>query len=98
MAELKLNAKLEGEKLVVDLETSGLDAYRWDAPENIPVIFLFVAENVHVITLDEGERPPSEVRSHNEICQVKMMSDEDVAKYASSVVAQSYDQVAAEPI
>jgi hypothetical protein len=73
---------IENQTLHLDQFTTDLEAYRWNAPNDLPVFFVFVGNDVHIITLDEQEESFEEVCSNNQIKAVRLITDEEVEQYA----------------
>ena len=74
--------KIESKVLIVDIESTDLDAYRWNAPGKVPVFFIFISNEVHIITLDDDEKPFTTVKTNNQEKKVKIVTDEEVVMYA----------------
>jgi hypothetical protein len=78
-----LDCAILGDKLhISNLETNNLDVYRWDAPGKVPVFFVFAGYDVHIITLDDDEKPFDRVSSINQEVGVQIVTDEDIAMYS----------------
>ncbi len=76
--------ELSGNILLVNDETESLDAYRWNAPYNQPVFFVFSSSScLHIITLDEAEAPFDRVISRNEEKVVRLITNEEVQLHAA---------------
>ncbi len=75
--------KIVGETLYIhNVESTDLDAYRWYAPGKVPVSFVFVANVVHIITLEDDELEFTQVCTVNQTVDVTTVSDEEVVMYA----------------
>jgi hypothetical protein len=82
-ATVKPEFKIVGETLYIhNVVSTDLDAYRWYAPGQIPVSFVFVANEVHIITLDDDEQEFTQVCSLNQTVDVTTVTDEEVVMYA----------------
>ena len=71
-----------GSSLQLDAPTNDLNAYCWTAPGDVPVFFVFAEDNVHIITLDDGEQPLEQVCSRTQTVAFQPVSDEEVLRYA----------------
>ena len=75
--------KIVGETLHIhNVESTDLDAYRWYAPGKVPVSFVFVANQVHIITLDDDEQEFTQVCTANQTVDVATVTDEECVLYA----------------
>ncbi|MCE1226270.1 MAG: hypothetical protein LWW87_07270 [Geobacteraceae bacterium] len=72
---------IENQTLHLDEFTTDLEAFRWNAPNDVPVFFVFAGNDVHIITLDEQEKPFEEVCSNNQIKPVRLITDEEAEQY-----------------
>lgn len=68
--------------LVINAQTRNLEAFRWNAPNKVPVYFVFAGNLVHIITLDDQEEPFQEVWSHNQSASVRPITDEEIEQYS----------------
>ncbi len=75
--------KIVGETLHIhNVESTDLDAYRWYAPGKVAVSFVFLADVVHIITLDDDEQEFSQVCTANQSVDVTTVTDEECVLYA----------------
>jgi len=74
---------LTGNALFIDTDSSELDAYLYNSELTGRMYFVFFGEEVHLITLDDGDAPFDRVRSRNEEVMVMPVSDEDVQQFAT---------------
>jgi len=74
---------IKDSELFVDMDSRDLDAYVWHAPGDVQVYFVFIEQEVHIITLDDGELPFKQVRTRNEKITVMPVGDEEVTQYAA---------------
>jgi hypothetical protein len=82
-ATVKPEFRIIGDALqILNVESTDLDAYRWYSPGITPVPFVFVAGEVHVITLGENELEFSRVCTMNESVEVIIVTDKEVDTHA----------------
>mgnify|MGYP000960451390 CR=1 FL=1 len=67
--------------LVINAQTQNLEAFRWNAPNKVPVYFVFAGNLVHIITLDDQEEPFQKVCSLTQTVPVRLVTDEEVEQY-----------------
>jgi hypothetical protein len=83
--------------LIPNLMTSNLDAYRWNAPGNVPMYFIFADNDVHILTLEESEDVFSKVRTHNEEKDVTIVTEEETQRFSDEaerhLILQRIEQV-----
>ncbi len=75
------NFSMNDQSLFLDVQTTDLEAYRWNTSDQVPVFFVFVDEKVHIITLDDQEEPFQKVCSLTQTVPVRLVTDEEVEQY-----------------
>lgn len=87
MKEKKLNFTIVDNQLVVEADANDLDAFRWNAPGDVPVFFIFIGPNVHIITLEADDQPFSTVVCNTMSCPVREVTEEELEKYKGNAEA-----------
>lgn len=72
--------------LLLDFETSSLEAYRWDTLDPLTgattFIFVFYGDMIRLIKLDKTDPVVRFVKSKTHETKVQILTDEDVAMYS----------------
>lgn len=74
---------INGNELFVNTDSSDLDAYMWQKPDNSAVFFVFIENYLHIVTLEDGEAPFTHVRTRSESVTVMPVNDQEIAEYAA---------------
>lgn len=70
---------IQGEDVVVDAETTRLEAFRLEDTTRAPVIIVFVNDQEpQMIPLEKGQAVPTRIRSKNSEAEIQVISYEEI--------------------